>query len=123
MYSNTRLNSNVEREVEAIIGEGEYACGGNLIDDESHLRHVAVVRRMLTCESGIETQYYSSKLQLPPVCSHCGGISGAKLVDLTEMLKKFAQVRPICTYCEKAGLKPITRAPRMDHPDAKKKRK
>ena len=93
------------------------------MDDDSNLRHVVVVRRMLTCESVIETQYYSSKINVPDICSYCGSTSGADLADNSALLKKFAQVRPICKFCERSGLKPLTRAPRMDNPDAKKKKK
>ena len=45
------------------------------------------------------------------------------LADNSALLKKFAQVRPICKFCERSGLKPLTRAPRMDNPDAKKRKK
>ena len=45
------------------------------------------------------------------------------LADNSALLKKFAQVRPIFKFCERSGLKPLTKAPRMDYPDAKKRKK
>ena len=53
---------------------------------------------------------------------HCGSTAGAALADLTAMLEKFAQVRPICVHCKGKGLKPVTRAPKLTHAGAKNKK-
>ena len=123
LYSNSKLNDVVERSVKEIIADGEYACGGSFFDDENHLRHSVVARRQLTCSSPLETTYYSAKISLPPLCHHCGSTSGAQLADLSDVSERFAQVRPMCLHCKAKGLKPATRAPKMTHPDAKKKKK
>ena len=112
----------VERNVKEIIRINEYACGGSFVDDEDYLRHSVVARRQLTCASPLETNYYSCKLSLPPLCYHCGSTSGAQLADLTDELEKFSQVRPLCLHCKGKGLKPATRAPKKCHPEAKKKK-
>ena len=57
----------------------------------------------------------------PPVISMWDFNWAKDLAD--NLLKKFAQVRPICKFCERSGLKPLTQAPRMDNPDAKKRKK
>ena len=62
-------------------------------------------------------------MSLPDICFHCGSTSGAQLADVSDMTEKFAQVRPICIHCKGKGLKPSTRAPKMNHPEAKKARK
>ena len=123
LYSNSKFNTVVERNVKEIIKDGEYACGGSFVDDENYLRHSVVARRQLTCSSPLETTYYSCKLSLAPLCFHCGSTSGAKLADLSDMSEKFAQVRPLCLHCKGQGLKAATRAPKMTHPEAKKKKK
>ena len=70
----------------------------------------------------IETTYYSSKIRLPDICFQCGSTSGAALADLTNMVDKFAQVRPSCVHCQAQGLKPSTRAPVLTNSSAKKKK-
>ena len=61
----------------------------------------------------MEVTYYSAKaVQLPPVCFHCGGVSGAGLAndaDIQELQKLHSVLRPICTFCKAAGKLPATR--------------
>ena len=95
IYSNTKLTSNVKANVEIIISDGEYACGGSFTDDESYLRQSVVVRRQLTCTSPLETMYFSSTIGFPVVCCQCGGASGTSLVDDAEtkaLKRKFTVV-------------------------------
>ena len=122
IYSNNKLNSSVQKEIKSVIEENVYICGGSFADDESYLRHSVIVRRQLTCAQPIETTYYSSKIRLPDICFHCGSTSGAALADLTNMVDKFAQVRPLCVHCQAQGLKPSTRAPVLTNSSAKKKK-
>ena len=71
------------------------------------------MRRELACQISMEVPYYSAKgVELPSVCFHCGGNSGAVLAndaDIIELQNIHAVVRPICTFCKNAGKKPATR--------------
>ena len=125
IYPNTKLTGNVKANVEFIISDGEYACGGSFTDDESYLRHAVVVRRQLTCTSPLETMYFSAKIGFPVVCCQCGGASGAPLVDDDEtkaLKRKFTVVRSVCSSCKRSRLEPMTRAPKFDDPKNKKKK-
>ena len=90
----------------------EYAWGGSLVPDDNQRRRLFIVHRELTCQISMEVPYYSAKrIQLPSVCFHCGGNSGAVLAndaDIIELQNIHAVVRPICTFCKDAGKKPAT---------------
>ena len=45
VYANAKLNGNVKMNVDYLIADSEYACGGSFVDDESYLRHSVVVHR------------------------------------------------------------------------------
>ena len=72
-YSNANLTGAVKENVEYLVEEEEYVCGGCFVDDDSWLRHSVVVRRQLTYDSQIEVAYYSAKIGFNPICIHCGG--------------------------------------------------
>lgn len=127
IYVNAKLTGNIKANVDYLISEGEYACGGTFADDESYLRQSGIVRRQLTCGSQIETAYFSSKIALPTICCHCGGTSGAQVSDdeiIQGLKRKFSVVWPISTYCKDVvGLQPSTRGTKFDKAaDAKKKK-
>ena len=52
-YSNAKLTGAVKENVEYLVEEEEYVCGGCFVDDDSWLRHSVVVRRQLTYDSQI----------------------------------------------------------------------
>ena len=54
-YLNAKLSRAVNENVDYIVEEQGYACGGSFFDEESYLRHSVVVRRQLTCSSQIDS--------------------------------------------------------------------
>ena len=79
VYANEKLSGNVKTNVDYLIADGECACGGSFVDEESYLHHSVVVRRQLTYASPIEATYYSTKHALQPLqplrwyirCAYC----------------------------------------------------
>ena len=66
----------------------EYASGGSLVRDDNPRRRLFAVRRELTCQMSMEVPYYSAKrVKLPSVCFHCGGNSGAVLVNDADIIE------------------------------------
>ena len=65
VYANAKLSGNVKMNVDYLIADSEYACGGSLVDDKSYLHHYVVVSHQLTCISPIETPYLLKRVLQP----------------------------------------------------------
>lgn len=50
-------------------------------------------------------------------------VGSRQFADMKEMLEKFVQVLPIYIHCKTKKLKPATRAPMINHPDATRQKK
>ena len=114
VYSSSKMTCGMREDLNVVLENGEYLCGGSLVRDDNPRRQQFVVCRQLACHMPMEVTYYSAKTaQLPPVCFHCGGVSGASLAndaDIQELQKLHSVLRPICTFCKAAGK--ITSNPR-----------
>ncbi|KAH3730844.1 hypothetical protein DPMN_056842 [Dreissena polymorpha] len=71
----------------------------------------------MTCNSEVETAYYSAKCRhyLPAVCIHCG--TPDSLLDdsnayVANLYSKYSIVRPICVSCRHSGKEAKTRGGR-----------
>ena len=78
-----------------------YKCGSVLFPTTHTLYGLVIVRTTLACEIPVEATYFgATTIKLPDLCNHCGGVSGAPLVNddnFKELKKKFQRVR---SYCE-----------------------
>ena len=72
----------------------------------------------------IETAYYSLRnCQCRWFFLLWKHVGSRQFADMKEMLEKFEQVLPIYIHCKTKKLKPATRAPMMNHPDATRQKK
>ena len=50
VYANEKLSGNVKTNVDCLVADGKYPCGGSFVDNAS-CRYSVVARRQLTCAS------------------------------------------------------------------------
>ena len=96
VYAQNALSKILKDEIINLEEDGEYSCGGALVDEDHHMRHSVVVRRQLNCSSPMETTYYSAHIQLPQACTYCGGTSDSLLKEdkvIDELKRKHMTVR------------------------------
>ena len=74
VYTQCRLNLQELNEITRIKESHVCTCGWILFSPGSkYEKSIIIVREALTCNTTIETQYYSAKLvSFPPICHHCG---------------------------------------------------
>ena len=108
VYSQCRLNLQELNEITRIKESDIYTCGSILFPPGSK-HEKSIVREALTCNSTIETQYYSAKLvSFPPICYHCG-IGEECIVndeEIQELKKKYAV--PFVLYVKVMGKKSVS---------------
>ena len=114
VYAQCKLKLEDMNEISRIKEAKLYTCGSVLFPPGTKYEKSIIVREAATCNSPIETQYYSSKLiSFPPICYHCG-IGEECLIDddqIKELKTKYAVVYPICFLCKSDGKKPFCKLP------------
>ena len=92
-----------------------YVCGAQLFPDSHKYANILVVRMSLSCESVMESAYYSSKsITFPEVRYHCRGRLGRALCnnsEIRQLRKEVSKVRPICLCCYHDDKRPVTQGP------------
>jgi hypothetical protein len=69
VYAQNALSKILKDEIINLEEDGEYSCGGALVDEDHHMRHSVVVRRQLNCSSPMKTTYYSAHIHNIPIAS------------------------------------------------------
>ena len=95
------------------IKEAEmYKCGSVLFPPTHGLHGLVIVRTTLACEMPVESNYFgATSVKFPDLCNHCGGVSGAPLMNddnFKELIKQFQRVRSYCEFCKRSGKEPTT---------------
>ena len=112
IYSATSLSTSESAAIQVLRDEDMYVCGARLFPESHSLYEKVIVRTTLSCEMLVETTYFgATTVKLKDVCNHCGGSSGAPLVDddaFMELKKQYARVRSYCTMCKRMGKEPTT---------------
>ena len=82
VYSAKLLTIAQSNAIQCIREAEMYSCGASLFGEAHPLCEVVVVRTTLMCELPVEATYYgATTTNLPDVCNHCGGASGAQFVN------------------------------------------
>ncbi|XP_052249975.1 uncharacterized protein LOC127858198 isoform X2 [Dreissena polymorpha] len=112
VYSRTKLTVDQCRQLELLDDAVIYTCGSAIFPEEHDLHEQVFVREGLSCQTEIETTYYSAVTQnFPPICYHCGdtNILGEEVEPITALRQQYSIVRPICRGCLESGKMPATR--------------
>ena len=116
VFAAKKLDILAKKRVDDVAGSKLYTCGSFLFPPASGYSLTIVARQCLTCQDPIEVQYYSSTMvAFPQVCYHCGAPEETLLndIEIIELKKQFAIVRPICFLCRSSGKRPSTRQPNL----------
>ena len=107
IYSATKLSDAEANAVEQVKDSNVYTCGSELLSQD--LASAVIVRIGITCQSPIETTYYTAThVHFPDACYYCGETDADHLLDdpyIKELKQQFATVRPLCRQCRNAGAK------------------
>lgn len=114
VYAKSKLTVDEQGQLTDVKNSWLYTCGSSLFPPTSPLHNTMVVRQNITCESPVESQYYSATLvHFPPVCYWCGGQEETLVLDdeYYNLRAHYQTVRAICFFCKAQGKSPFTRHP------------
>ena len=115
IYSKARLSKSESVKLLQVQDSRLYTCGSSLFVSGSSLADSVVVKEALTCNSPMESQYYSAVLvKFELVCYYCGLGGEGSLVEDEEIValkKSYAFVAPICFLCRSDGKTPFCKMP------------
>ena len=83
-----------------MFSEYEYSCGSEVVPPEHSLHNKVFVRTTLTCESRVESSYYSSDIGRKDTCCFCACPEAEVDGDLK---KQYKTVLPVCVACRATG--------------------
>ncbi|EXX79204.1 hypothetical protein RirG_007980 [Rhizophagus irregularis DAOM 197198w] len=85
------------------INDNDFTCGIEEWMPPLHeLKGIVFIRQSLSCDSPIESGYYSNRLKKPPICYYCG--KNNSLVEATDdLLHGYQSVYPLCSNCQLSG--------------------
>ena len=111
VYAAANLASAEKNHLKCLAETQVYTCGSILFPPESPLHRTIVCRQTLTCQSPMETHYYSGvATTFPPVCWFCASREEMLTNDefMDGLRSQYAVVRPICFLCRSNGKRPAT---------------
>ena len=100
VHSTTRLSERQKLGLAIVFSEYEYSCGSEVVPPEHSLHDKVFVRTTLTCESRIESSYYSSDIGRKDTCCFCACPEAEVDGDLK---KQYKTVLPVCVACRATG--------------------
>ena len=103
VHSTTRLSERQKLGLAIVFSEYEYSCGSEVVPPEHSLHNKVFVRTTLTCESRVESSYYSSDIGRKDTCCFCACPEAEVDGDLK---KQYKTVLPVCVAC-----RAVTRCP------------
>ncbi len=112
IFAAKRLTAAQQQQLDLLLEDLYFTCGSPILPEGHALWGVVYSNEKLLCAADVCSAYYDSEARRltepgPPVCVHCA--STENLVDLTELRKKHAKVRPCCTAAACACLGPVTK--------------
>ena len=100
VHSTTRLSERQKLGLAIVFSEYEYSCGSEVVPPEHSLHNKVFVRMTLTCESRVESSYYSSDIGRKDTCCFCACPEAEVDGDLK---KQYKTVLPVCVACRATG--------------------
>ncbi|CAB4439304.1 unnamed protein product [Rhizophagus irregularis] len=103
IYSMSALKKEQIFTLQLKINDNDFTCGIEEWMPPSHeLKGIVFIRQSLSCDSPIESGYYSNRLKNPPICYYCG--KNNSLVEATDdLLHGYQSVYPLCSNCQLSG--------------------
>ncbi|CAG8843073.1 12545_t:CDS:2, partial [Gigaspora margarita] len=102
VYSNVNLTNNEEIKLQSTLDGLCYTCGSQLLPDDHELSNQISVRLNLTCDSPIESTYFSWRSKKIDICYWCG--ESENLIEPSDKLKsEWKIIYPLCEYCKNNG--------------------
>ncbi|CAG8616230.1 13504_t:CDS:2, partial [Racocetra fulgida] len=102
VYSNANLTTAEEAKFQSAFDSLCYTCRSQLLPEDHELFSQLSVRLNLTCDSPIESTYFSWRLKKFDVCYWCG--ESKDLIEPSEMLKaEWKTIYPLCEFCKSSG--------------------
>ncbi|CAB4406307.1 unnamed protein product [Rhizophagus irregularis] len=103
IYSMSALKKEQISTLQLKINDNDFTCGIEEWMPPSHeLKGIVFIRQSLSCDSPIESGYYSNRLKKPPICYYCG--KNNSLVEATDdLLHGYQSVYPLCSNCQLSG--------------------
>ncbi|PKC61559.1 hypothetical protein RhiirA1_444377 [Rhizophagus irregularis] len=103
IYSMSALKKEQISTLQLKINDNDFTCGIEEWMPPSHeLKGIVFIRQSLSCDSPIESGYYSNRLKKPPICYYCG--KNNSLVEATDdLLHGYQSVYPLCSNCQLLG--------------------
>lgn len=111
IYSNVTLTNDEETKLQATLDGLSYSCGSQLLPEDHELSERLSVRLNLTCDSPIESTYFSWRLKRFDICYWCG--ESKNLIEPSDILKsEWKTIYPLCLFCKNNGKTWYKRAPK-----------
>ncbi|CAG8846083.1 3280_t:CDS:1, partial [Racocetra persica] len=98
----TNLTTDEEIKLQSTLDGLCYTCGSQLLLEDHELLDQISVRLNLTCDSPIETTYFSWRLKKFDICYWCG--ESENLIEPLDILKaEWKTIYPLCEFCKNNG--------------------
>ncbi|CAG8559872.1 42298_t:CDS:2 [Gigaspora margarita] len=111
IYSNVALTNDEEIKLQATLDGLYYSCGSQLLPEDHELSEQLSIRLNLTCDSPIESTYFSWRLKRFDICYWCG--ESKNLIEPSDTLKgEWKTIYPLCSFCKNNGKTWYKRAPK-----------
>lgn len=102
IYSNSALTENEEIQLQTTLDGLCYTCGSQLLPEDHELSKYLSVRLNITCDSPIESTYFSCRLKKFDICYWCG--ESEDLIEPSDKLKdEWKTIYPLCAFCKENG--------------------
>ncbi|GBC10931.2 hypothetical protein GLOIN_2v1780244 [Rhizophagus irregularis DAOM 181602=DAOM 197198] len=103
IYSMSALKKEQISTLQLKINDNDFTCVIEEWMPPSHeLKGIVFIHQSLSCDSPIESGYYSNRLKKPSICYYCG--KNNSLVKATnDLLHGYQSVYPLCSNCQLSG--------------------
>lgn len=104
LYSIAVLTFEQKDQINIYIDQIRYSCEECLFLQDHSLGGLLFTKQALTCNSPIEVEYYSRRLQKDQLCYYCE--LKEFLIDIDDdILENYQSVYPLCSNCKIGGRK------------------
>ncbi|CAG8511439.1 7326_t:CDS:2 [Cetraspora pellucida] len=96
------FKENEEIQLQTTLDSLCYTCGSQLLPEDHELSKYLSVRLNITCDSPIESTYFSCRIKKLDICYWCG--ESEDLVEPSDKLKaEWKTIYPLCAFCKENG--------------------
>ncbi|CAG8461193.1 11025_t:CDS:2 [Racocetra fulgida] len=100
--NDSALTENEEIQLQTTLDSLCYTCGSQLLPEDHELSKYLSVRLNITCDSPIESTYFSCRIKKLDICYWCG--ESEDLVEPSDKLKaEWKTIYPLCAFCKENG--------------------